>query len=243
MKKRYIHQESVHNLDSAEQIVPLLIKLFAPKSVVDFGCGLGTFLNCFKSAGVNTVLGIDGPWVNKNLLYKFLKPDEFKEWDLENKVELNQNFDLVISLEVAEHLSEDSADTFIETLIDAGTLIVFGAAIPFQEGQNHLNEQWIDYWEKKFNKHNYVMHDILRPIFWDNKKIFWWYKQNMALFSHKDFKLTDQQNNLIKNIVHPECYINKCLTLEAIKNGEAGIKTTFIYFFRSIAFRMQNILK
>ena len=50
MKTRYTHSEEIHNLESPREIVPTLIELFAPQSVVDVGCGIGTFLSCFKDA-------------------------------------------------------------------------------------------------------------------------------------------------------------------------------------------------
>lgn len=236
MKKvRYIHKTDVHNLDSPKLIVPELIKLFKPKSVVDFGCGLGTFLYCFKEEGVNDVLGLDGAWANKDLLYKYLDPSEFKECNLENKITLDRKFDLAISLEVAEHLSEKSADTFVQNLISAGKTIVFGASIPFQEGQNHINEQWLDYWEQKFMDNGYKMVDILRPIFWENPNIFWWYKQNMVVFIPKDSNFEHEySNNALKKLVHYEWYLDKSKRFESFISGNAGTKLYFKYFVKSI---------
>ena len=58
--------------------------------------------------------------------------------------------------------------------IKAGNVILFSAAIPNQGGQNHINEQWLTYWEEKFSKYNYIIHDIIRPLFWDDPELFWW---------------------------------------------------------------------
>lgn len=243
-KSRYIHEENVHNLDAAKEIVPELVKLLKPNSVVDFGCGLGTFLYCFKKEGLKQVLGLGGPWVNKELLYKYITPVEFKECNLEEEINLENKFDLVISLEVAEHLSRKYADIFIKNLIAAGEMIVFSASIPYQEGQNHINEQWLDYWEQKFLDHAYEMHDILRPIFWDNRNIFWWYKQNMVLFTPKESNFKSKQTyNVLKNVVHPEFFMHKAKRLEAIENGDAGIRTSLKYFVKSIKNKIQLIIK
>ena len=43
---------------SAERIVPLVMDLVHPKSVVDIGCGTGGFLRAFKQHGVEDVLGL-----------------------------------------------------------------------------------------------------------------------------------------------------------------------------------------
>jgi len=48
----YTHSENIHNLNAPNQIVPLLIKIFNPTSVIDVGCGIGTFLSVFKDNGV-----------------------------------------------------------------------------------------------------------------------------------------------------------------------------------------------
>ena len=45
---------------TAEAIVPLVLALVKPQSVVDVGCGLGTWLSVFKDFGVKDVFGIDG---------------------------------------------------------------------------------------------------------------------------------------------------------------------------------------
>ena len=122
--------------------------------------------------GVNDVLGIDGSWVNKDLLHKYINPEEFLEHNLEKKIKLDKKYDLVLSLEDAEHLDKDSADVFVQNLVNSGNLILFSAAIPNQGGQNHINEQWLTYWEEKFAKYNYVIQDIIRPIFWNNSEFF-----------------------------------------------------------------------
>ena len=224
---RYKHDETIHNLKDPNIIVPEIMKLLNPKSVVDIGCGLGVFLNVFKRLGVDDVLGIDGSWVNKDLLFKYIDPEEFLEYNLEKEIKLDKEYDLVLSLEVAEHLREDSADVFVQNLVNSGNLIIFSAAIPSQGGQNHLNEQWLTYWEEKFAKHNYVIHDIIRPMFWDNSKIAWWYRQNMVLITPAKFELKSTEKVVpFRNIVHYEQYQQRLWELEEICKGK---KSKFFY--------------
>src|SRR5206468_2982451 len=47
---------------SAETIVPLVIELVPTDSVVDVGCGLGTWLAVFREQGARDILRIDGSW-------------------------------------------------------------------------------------------------------------------------------------------------------------------------------------
>jgi 2-polyprenyl-3-methyl-5-hydroxy-6-metoxy-1,4-benzoquinol methylase len=213
--QKYTHKENVHNLKAPRIIVPEIIKLFDPKSVVDIGCGIGTFLHEFKRLGVSNVLGVDGPWTNKELLFKHIQQDEFLEFDLEKDIKLPQRYDLVVSLEVAEHLKEESADLFIHNLVNSGDIILFSAAIPNQGGQNHINEQWLTYWEKIFAKYNYVLHDIIRPIFWDNKDVDYWYKQNMVIMAPDNLIEIPQKVSVpMRNIVHYELLERKSEQLQ-----------------------------
>src|SRR6476661_3413321 len=88
--------ESVQS--SAHAVVPLLIELFHPDSVVDFGCGPGTWLSEFKNSGVKTVLGLDGDWVSEDQLV--IDRREFLRCNLGDAPLLERRFDLALSLEV-----------------------------------------------------------------------------------------------------------------------------------------------
>ncbi len=207
MEEKYIHTEHIHNLKSPNEIVPEIMKLVNPKSVIDIGCGVGTFLHVFKQHGADDVLGVDGSWVNRELLKTHLSESEFLETDLEKPFNTHKKFDLVVSLEVAEHISPDSADIFISNLVNAGQLILFSAAIPGQGGQHHINEQFLTYWEAKFKVHGYEVHDILRPVFWDNPNINWWYKQNMVMVAPKGFVFPGNPiYGTLRNIVHYDLF-------------------------------------
>lgn len=232
---KYVHTTKVHNLTDPEIIVPEIVKLFNPKSVVDIGCGLGTFVSVFKANGVKEVLGVDGPWTNRELLYKNIKEEEFLEYDLEKEITLDKEYDMVISLEVAEHLSGTAAETFAKSLVNAGKLIIFSAAIPQQGGQNHINEQWITYWEEKFNKLGYVVQDVIRPIFWYNSDICWWYRQNMILVTPKDYQITFEAQEIpMRNIVHYQLFEDRSKELAELRAGKESPTKYFKWFFVSL---------
>lgn len=200
---KYVHEESVHNFKAANEVVPYLISLLNPKSVVDVGCGIGTWLKVFKDNGIE-IKGIDGDYVDKKLLK--IEVEDFIDFNLEKLYISNYKYDLAISLEVAEHLSIESADVFIDTLTGLSDVVIFSAAIPNQGGQNHINEQEPNYWIQKFKRNGFKLYDILRPVFWDNENVDSWYKQNILIFSNS----VDLENkfNLLKSfdgkhLVHP----------------------------------------
>lgn len=244
MEKKYIHEETVHNLQAPQQIVPLLVNLFNPNNVIDVGCGLGTFLHEFQENGVKKIHGIDGAWADKQLLSKYISLQNFEEVDLEQPYHNKEKFDLAICLEVAEHLKPECAPIIVETLSNLSDVIIFSAAVPHQGGMNHINEQWPFYWEKLFNKQGYKMLDIIRPIIWNNPNIFVWYKQNMFVMAKE--KLVDSINAKVSSypknvidIIHPELYELKCKLLGDAYEGNLPLKD-FCFMLKK---KLQNIIK
>ncbi len=169
---------------SAGAIVPLVVEIMHPNSVIDFGCGTGTWLAVFQEYGVPDVLGIDGDYVERSSLE--IHEERFLAWDLTSHLRLDRTFDLAISLEVGEHLPASSAEDFVASLTSAAPVVLFSAAIPFQKGQGHVNEQWPDYWADLFAMQNYVCIDLLRPILWNDEAVEWWYAQNILIYASQE---------------------------------------------------------
>lgn len=87
---------------SARRVLPFVLDLIRPRSVVDVGCGVGTWLRATKECGVESVLGLDGDYVDRDAL--MISPRDFVAHDLSCPIELERTFDMAICLEVAEHL-------------------------------------------------------------------------------------------------------------------------------------------
>ena len=187
--------------ESAQTIVPLVNELLRPASVLDVGCGVGTWLAEWGSAGVSDVLGIDGDYVDRTALQ--VPSDRFAPVDLQQSFSLGRKFDLVQTLEVAEHLDEAHADTFVESLARHSETVLFSAAIPGQGGTHHVNEQWPSYWAGKFARAGYTAYDVIRPQIWTDQRIMVWYRQNILLFARgRVFKGPEARLDL----VHPELW-------------------------------------
>jgi SAM-dependent methyltransferase len=181
--RKFFDDQRLQGRRSAREIVPIVLEMIQPRSVVDVGCGVGAWLAVFKEYGVADVLGVDGAWVTR---HSQLQPHEYIERDLSQPVSLDRTFDLVVSLEVAEHLPAASAVPFVASLVRLGPVVLFSAAAPMQGGTHHLNEQWPDYWAAIFEKHGYQVVDCLRPLIWNNRGVEWYYAQNALLFVSKE---------------------------------------------------------
>jgi hypothetical protein len=167
-------------LSSAREIVPAVLEIVQPKSVVDVGCGIGAWLSVFREHGIEDLLGIDGAYVDASQL---LIPQHcFRTHDLEQPIALPRRFDLAVSLEVAEHISPACADAFVQSLVSLARVILFSAAIPGQGGEHHVNEQWPDFWAQKFARVGFAGIDCIRPRVWTNTSVEWWYAQNTFLY-------------------------------------------------------------
>lgn len=177
--KFYANQQA-GSLSSAEVVIPIVLSLFKVNSAVDIGCGVGGWLKTLSQYGVSDFQGLDGDYVSAEMLQ--IPAENFTPTDLSRSFSLPRKYDLAISLEVAEHLPESSADEFVESIVNAAPVVLFSAAIPLQGGLNHINEQWQSYWASKFARHGYVAIDCIRPAIFRDPRVASWYRQNILIF-------------------------------------------------------------
>jgi SAM-dependent methyltransferase len=207
----FFDEIGTYAIASAREIVPWILETLKPTSVLDVGCGDGTWLSAFKECGLDEIHGVDGDYIALENLK--IPRDCFTVSNLESSFDLGRTYDLVMSLEVAEHLTEAAADNFVDSLIKHGKIIVFSAAIPSQGGTGHQNEQWPQYWADRFTSRGYVLVDCFRKRFWNNKNVKYWYSQNMFLFvsnDHLENLYTDSISNEgveeLLSFVHPHAF-------------------------------------
>jgi SAM-dependent methyltransferase len=168
------------SISSADAVVPSIVTLLAPQSVVDVGCGVGTWLAAFKRAGVPVVHGFDGAYARRAGL--LVDDAEFTAVDLTRPLAAGRRFDLALSLEVGEHLPESAAALLVQSVTRLAPAVLFSAAFPGQGGTNHVNEQWPVYWQALFARHDFAVLDPIRPLVWSDDRVAWWYRCNMFLY-------------------------------------------------------------
>jgi SAM-dependent methyltransferase len=200
------------SIRSATRFLSLLFDDYRPASVIDFGCGVGSWLYAAEKLGVGSLIGLDGPWVDRAQL---LTPAiDFHTVDFSTLSHVEQSCDLAISVEVAEHLDQACADRFVALLAGSADLVVFGAAVPGQGGTNHINEQWQSYWIEKFSVQGFRCIDYFRPTLWDDTDVEYWYRQNTFLFVRSSrlaaYPFVDGLDQaFVTDVVHPELFQKK----------------------------------
>ncbi len=167
---------------SARAVGEILIKYFAPKSVVDIGCGAGIYLAEFRTFNIK-ILGFDG---SPAAIAASLVGDKIKLHNLCQPLKLNRQFDLCLCLEVAEHLAETCADVLVNTLTGLAKTIIFTAATPGQGpiSIGHINEQPPEYWLKLFKQKKFLINKSLtkkikREMI--DQNVIWWLTKNLMI--------------------------------------------------------------
>ena len=169
---------------SALNVVPLVSKGLWAQSVLDVGCGRGIWLREWARAGVTDCLGVDGHYIDQTKLA--IPKAHFVARDLSQPFDLGRKFDIVQSLEVAEHISDHFAEVFMDNLCRHSSVILFSAAVPGQGGEMHVNERPLEYWREKFLDRGYAAFDWIRPMISDNVAVEPWYRYNSLLFANDD---------------------------------------------------------
>lgn len=223
----YDHDLNLHTVAGASTALRRFFEDKLPKSMLDVGCGTGTWLRAALDLGVHEIYGVDGVPIKGDAL---LIPQEFFQVaDLSEKFDLGRKFDIVVCLEVAEHLPNDAAPRLIATLVAHSDVILFSAAAVGQQGQHHVNCQWPIYWQGLFNEQGYVCDDGFRWLIWDLSSIEPWYRQN--IFTARRAPLAAGKEPRIRAAIHPEMVgRSQNQRSEIIRQIEFGSETAFWYF-------------
>lgn len=199
---------------SASKIFPILFKEYFPSSVIDIGCGTGAWLKIALENGVKEIKGVDGDYVDYNSLQipkDFFIPKDISQIEFKD---IGTRYDLAVSLEVAEHLDIKDSENFIKLLTELSDVVLFSAAVPYQGGTNHLNENWLEFWASLFKSFDFYPIDIIREKIWDDPDVCYWYKQNIMVFAKKEkakeiFSSFNKEKSVYTHI-HPELFLWAC---------------------------------
>jgi Methyltransferase domain len=155
------------------------------ESVLDFGGGVGVYLTGFRNAGVSKLVTVE-PHPFGPCLFAGIQQDT-TDWINTPLDKLpNKEYDLVMTIEVAEHVPVNFHPHLLQALAQATKKwLFFSAAHPGQAGEGHIGpsmktrEQWIQeihnwtslrYDAEKTKEFHQLCHRMLRR----NSAIFQW---------------------------------------------------------------------
>jgi cyclopropane fatty-acyl-phospholipid synthase-like methyltransferase len=160
----------------SEKVWNELLSITNPKKILDLGSGRGHTSKWFRDRGLD-VCSVDGLLEN---VVQAIVPTELHDLTLGSFV---RPVDLVICVEVVEHIEEKFLENLLASLAN-GEYIFMTHAIPGQDGYHHVNCQESEYWIKHLENKNFQLLErestILRNLASeDNAK---WLAQNGMLF-------------------------------------------------------------
>jgi SAM-dependent methyltransferase len=235
----YCYSSNLHTVQGALAALSTLLTPKVPTSLLDVGCGTGTWLRAACELGVEYTVGVDGIALAEHQLH--VPKNRINQHDLTTPFYLGRRFDVVLCLEVAEHLPEKAASILISSLVAHSDAILFSAACPKQPGQHHVNCQWPKYWQDHFNDYGFVCDDSVRWAIWEDQRIEPWYRQNMFWARRDPFKARLEPR--IRCAVHPELVdalryresVVAQAVLEEVNRIERGSKPLSWYFRAAFA--------
>lgn len=162
----------------ADNLARVIKDLFSSYSKIkDIGCGPGIYVDSLRELGLNaTGCDIDNRMPEKEYLEKI------------SLFDLNDPSDLVLCLEVAEHIESNKNDEIVQSIvrnINDGGYLIWTAAHIGQGGDGHINCQNKEYWMEKFIRAGLVRdtkieEDILSRV--QNGYHMGWFVMNLLVF-------------------------------------------------------------
>jgi SAM-dependent methyltransferase len=219
----FYKRQVLASLRSARIVLRHLWRYLEPNSVLDVGCGRGSWLLACRELGSSHLFGLDGDW---NSQAAMMHSDiQFRGIDLNQPFYVGEKVDLAMSLEVAEHLEPSSSKQFVDCLTKASDSVLFSAAYIGQGGTNHINERRHSWWAHLFLEKDYVPFDLFREAVWGDERVHPWYRQNTFLYVKrhgrayeklKSSGVSEVGNISFLDCIHPGFY-----------EGKVGIDVSF----------------
>jgi hypothetical protein len=204
------------------RIADHIVSELQPHSALDAGCAMGFLVEALRKRGVDA-WGVDGSeYAIHNVLTEF---QPFCKIGLITDPFPQPRYDLIICMEVIEHLSSDEAPYAVENLCKhSNDILLSSNPFDFHE-PTHINVQPPQYWAEIFNRFGFI-HDID----FDASFIAPWAMRFVKVQSPLEDRIRDyerkiwhlsQQNALMRNLIveHKAEFFQKEMDLRSELNG------------------------
>lgn len=200
---------TVASLNAALTVLPYLWELKPFGSVIDVGCGAGSWLFIARRLGATRVFGVDLADPSPEKLQ--VSPAEYATADLNRRLDTEQRYDLCLCLSVAEYLHPGRSKTLVDDLTRLSDVVAFAAGIPFEGDSKQINGMWPEYWASLFWSQGYLPWCGLRDVIWNLRVVPWTYRQNLVIYVKESLWPALLPNAVPSNRtrltrIHPEHY-------------------------------------
>lgn len=145
------------------RIADKIIATLHPKTVLDAGCAMGYLVTALRDRGVEAY-GVDISEYAISMVRDDIKPYCYVGSLTENLPEgLPQTFDLVITIEVLEHLTEENGKIAISKLCQYSDTIIFTSTPNDFTEPTHINVQQREYWARLFAEQGFYNDLDIKP--------------------------------------------------------------------------------
>lgn len=147
--------EPEHWVNFFGMIADKIVESIHPTTVLDVGCAVGYLVAALRDRGVNAY-GIDV----SNFAISHAREDIKSYCRVCSALEplpsdLPQKYDLVVTIEVAEHLYEEDGKIFIKNISTYSDNILFSSTPDDITEKTHFNVQQPEYWAKTFAENGF----------------------------------------------------------------------------------------
>jgi hypothetical protein len=198
----------------------LLTRVIKPQSALEFGCGIGIYVNYLSNHGVDRVIGIEP----ESMRSVGLMPGDGCKTKVGTQLALDVStatsdvldsfgqYDVVYSIEVLEHIPRQYHDKVADFLANrVGKWLVFAASYINQTKYGHIAarpvQEWITEWTKRGLVYMPLTTEACSTWLFDTKNI--WHRKDIMIFTNPKAGIIDTNLKEIPG-------------LEAGKEKEAG---------------------
>ncbi|WP_448335272.1 class I SAM-dependent methyltransferase [Bellilinea sp.] len=123
-----------------------------PKTVLDAGCAMGFLVEKLRQNDIEAY-GLDVSSYAISKVHESIQP---YCWVGSVSEELSRDYDLIVCIEVLEHVPKPEAISAIENFCRHTQMILFSSS-PFDYSEaTHVNVNPIDYWSELFARHGFI---------------------------------------------------------------------------------------
>lgn len=145
------YERNEHWLHFFDAIAERIVQDLQPQAVLDAGCAMGFLVEMLRKRGVQAY-GVD---ISEYAIHNVHPDIQTYCWVGPITDPLPQEYDLIVTIEVLEHLPKEDAEKAIENLCRQTDQVLFSSGIDDLGEITHINLQPPEYWASVFARYGF----------------------------------------------------------------------------------------